>query len=250
MRAAKLLTPLLALFFLAGAPDGIEGQNLAQIYHVSPAEGADLAAAIGEHAQWREANGDPWTWEIYEVVQGENLGDFFIRSGGHAWADFDAYEQVEFAPAAAEHYESTMAPAVGKISSWIAVGDTAHQRLPETMENIQFFHVITWKLKPDKAQDFRDAIDQIHQAIVQSDWPVRYTFASPALGADGPQMSLVIFYENWAAFEGPEKNFDEVMAEVHGEEAETIFQKLGTSFSSEESSVLRIRPDLSVNLGG
>lgn len=253
MRASKLFSLVLfvlAAFLLAMLPRGADAQNLAQLYKVSPQDGADLESAIREHAQWREQNGDPWTWEIYELATGENLGDFYIRSGGHSWADFDAYEQAEFSAAAFEHYAATMAPAVESISSWISETDTAHARIPESMENIQLFQVITWHLKPDKGQDFEDAIDKFHDAIVQTDWPVHYVFGSPVVGADGPQTSLVLFYENWAAFEGPEKEFGEMMAEVYGEEAGEIFQKFSGSIAWSESFVLRIRPDLSVNLGG
>lgn len=250
MRASKLLPLVLVAFVLTLLPPGAEAQNLARVYVVSPQEGADLAAAIREHAQWREQNGDPWTWGVYEVVNGRNLGDFVIRSGGHSWADFDAYEQGEFAEAAAAHYQATMAPAVGSISSVITAADTAHQRLPESFETIQLYSVITWYLKPDKVQDFQEAIDKIQGAAEQTDWPARYAFVSTVNGADGPQRSVVLFYENWAAFEGPEKTFDEMMGEVYGEEAEAIFRKFSESYRWSESYVLRIRPDLSVNLGG
>lgn len=251
MRVSRLLSLVAVATILAVLPRGVDAQNLAQIYHVTAKDGADLAAAIGEHANWREANGDPWTWQIFEVAQGENLGDFYIRSGGHSWADFDAYEQAEFAASAMEHYQATMAPAVGSISNWIAMSDTAHQKLPESMEGMQLYQVITWQLKPDRMQDFQGAIDKFQEAIEQTGWPVHYTFAFPVAGTtDGPQASLVIFYENWAAFEGPEMEFDEMMGQVHGEETEAIFQQFSGSFSSESSMVLRLRPDLSVNLGG
>lgn len=242
--------PVVALAFLfALVPRAADAQNLARLYTVSPKEGADLAAAIQEHAQWRAENGDPWTWGVYEVMTGENLGSFVIRSGGHSWADFDAYDQGEFAEAAGAHYDATMAPAVGSISSVITIADTAHRRLPESFENIQLYSVITWYLKPDKVQDFQSAIGQIHDAIVQTDWPARYAFASVASGAAGPQTSLVLFYEDWAAFEEPETTFDQMLAEVYGEEAGAIFEKFAASYRWEESFIMRIRPDLSVNLG-
>lgn len=250
MRASKLLPALLAALVLALLPSATQAQNLAQIYQVTPAPGADLEAAIGEHARWRQENGDPWTWQVFQVAQGPNLGDFYIRSGGHSWADLDAYEQGEFAEAAGEHYQSTMGPAVGKTSNWISATDTAHQRLPESMENIRLFQVITWHLKPDKGQEFQEALDAIQEAIEQTDWPVHFTFVSPVSGLSGPQVSLVIFNEDWASFEGPEQSFDEMMGQVHGEGAMEIFQKFSGAFTKEESVVLRLRPDLSVNLGG
>lgn len=249
MRAPKILSFILAALVLALLPQGAHAQDLARVYTVSPKEGADLEAAIREHAEWREQNGDPWTWGVYQVVNGENLGDFVIRSGGHSWADFDAYDQSEFAEAAGAHYESTMGPAVGSISNMITVADTAHQRLPESFENIQLYSVITWHLDPERTQDFEEAIDQIHDAIVQTGWPVHYSFVSPVNGTGGPRRSLVLFYEDWAAFEGPETTFDEMMGEVYGDGAAAIFEKFSGSFRWEESFVLRIRPDLSVNLG-
>ena len=249
MRLSNPLPVIALISLFALLPDGAEAQDLARIYTVSPAEGADLEAAIREHAQWRQENGDPWTWGVYEVVNGEDLGSFVIRSGNHSWADFDAYEQGAFAEAAGANYEATMAPAVGSISSVIMAADTAHRRLPESFENIQLYAVITWHLLPDKVQDFQEAIGQVHDAIVQTDWPTHYAFASPVNGADGPQMSLVIFHENWADFEEPEKTFDQMLAEVYGEEAGAIFEKFAASYRWEENFILRIRPDLSVNLG-
>lgn len=249
MRASSIAPFVFLSFTLLLVPRGAEAQNLARVYQFSAAEGADLEAAIAEHAAWREANGDPWTWGVYQVVTGEDQGDFVIRSGGHSWADFDAYEEFEFAEAAGAHFEATMAPAVGSVSSVITVADTAHRRFPESFENIQLYEIITWHLKPDRVQDFREAIDRIHDAIGETDWPAHYGFFSPVVGTDGPQMSLVVFFENWADMAPPETSFEEMMAEVYGDEAGAIMEKFTGAFRWEESQVLRIRRDLSVNLG-
>lgn len=249
MRASSVVSFLFLSLSLLLLPQGAQAQNLARVYQFSAAPAADLEAAIAEHAAWREANGDPWSWGVYQIVTGEDQGDFVVRSGGHSWADFDAYEESEFAEAAAAHFEATMVPAIGSVSSVITAADTAHQRFPESFENIQFYEILTWHLKPDRVQDFQEVIDQIHDAIVQTDWPARYGFFSPVVGADGPRVSLVLFFENWADFESPETSFEEMMAEVYGDEAGAIVEKFASSFRWEESYVLRIRPDLSVNLG-
>ncbi len=60
---------------------------------------------------------------------GENLGQFGIRSAGHSWADFDAYD-AGFGPEGLVHWNATVAPLVESISSAITTVNLAISNPP------------------------------------------------------------------------------------------------------------------------
>ena len=94
MHKTKTLATLLVALLLGLASQNAWAQqnNLARIYFIEAKVGmaAGFETALKQHAEWRKEQGDPWSWFVWQVVNGENLGSFVIRSGDHAWGDFDA----------------------------------------------------------------------------------------------------------------------------------------------------------------
>lgn len=253
MSSRKLLPTILVAFLLAVMSQSAWAQasNLAQLYTVKPKAGmeAGFQTALKQHVEWRMQNNDPWIWTTYEVIQGDNLGDFVIRSADHAWADFDAYE-AGFGPKGSVQFQASVAPLVESLTNSISALDTAHVRLPEDLQAVNLLQVITYHVKPDQGQKFNEAIGKIHDAIVKKDYPVHYVFVNQVVGGAGPAVTLVVLFENWAAFEDPDQPMAAMLAEVYGQkEAGKLFEDFAGSFTSVESSVLRVRPDLSVNPG-
>jgi hypothetical protein len=60
--------------------------------------------------EFRQEQGDPWSWGIGQVVVGENLGTYYALSGPHSWADFDAYNNSEFTQIADESRRDSPMP--------------------------------------------------------------------------------------------------------------------------------------------
>ena len=124
----KLLLGLLAAFWLSLISQSLFAQanNLAKIYFVNVKSGHDteFVAALKEHVEWRKQAGDPWTWLVYQIVNGKNLGDFVIRSSGHSWADLDSYE--EFLAKGAVEFNKNVGPHIKSISNAITAGDTTN----------------------------------------------------------------------------------------------------------------------------
>lgn len=242
-------TALAALLALSLAPPADAGaQELARLYRFTPANGGAFQAALDKHARDRIEHDDPWGWMVMEVVAGEDLGDFIVRSGGHTWADFDAYDQG-FGPESGLHFEVSVAPVVEDVTSWITEEDTANSRLPGDAEwpDINLIQVITYHLRPGQQQAFNEAVATVHGAIEASDWPARYAWVDPVAGLHGPQKVLAIFYENWADFEQPETPMYQMLQDELGEdEAQSVMERFGQTFRHVESSVLRWRRDLSV----
>lgn len=245
LRSALLLSTM-AMLALGVTP--LRAQNVARIYEFSPAPGKGPAfeKALKAHAAWREKAGDPWTWHVYQVVNGEHLGEFIVRSGDHTWADLDAYE-AGFGPKGSERFQADVAPLLASESSRIAVDDTAHQILPDTPDGYALISLVFYHLKADKTQAFDAIVDQVHKALVKSGWPGHYAWFYVVNGAEGPVRGLAIFHKDWASFKNPDPSLSQVLKNFYGSNVqEHMSRTWGENFWSTESMVLRYRPDMSV----
>lgn len=240
---------LAALLALSVAPPADAGaQDLARVYRFTPQNGGAFEAALKTHAGDRIEHDDPWSWDVLQVVAGEDLGDFIIRSGGHAWADFDSYDRG-FGAESGLHFEVSVAPLVEDVEMWITEEDTANSRLPSDAEwpDIELVELITYHVRPGQQEQFDELVGTVHGAIESSDWPVRYAWVNHVAGLGGPQKTLVIFQENWAGFEQPETPMYRMLQDELGEdEAQGVMEQFGQTFRYVETSVLRWRRDLSV----
>jgi hypothetical protein len=227
-------------------------QNVARTYWFTPPPGKTAAfeQALKSHVAWRNEAGDPWSWSVYQVVNGEKLGTFMARSDGHAWADLDAYDGG-FGPKGSERFGADVAPHLATETSLITVADTAHMILPDEPEGYAMVEVVTFHLKADQAQAFDRAIDRVHKAIVASKWPVHYAWEMPVNGGRGEDRLLAIFHPDWADFEPTEPSMEAMLAEQLGQDqAMELFRSMAGSYWETTSMVLRYRPDLSIVHGG
>ena len=250
MRNPKTLATLLVALLLGLVSHTVLAQqnNLARIYYLEAKSGvgAGLETALKQHAEWRKAQGDPWTWSVMQVVNGENLGSYVIRSGSHTWGDFDAYD-TGFGPKADVHFNATVAPLIESASSAITSVDTTNVNWHPNNDAVNLISVTTFHLKSGKGQAFTEAVNKFHTAIVEHNYPAYHAFEWNVNGALGQAVSLILPYENWAAMAGPEEPLFVFLARVLGQEE---LQKLGEAFDStyhkEESMVVLLRRDLSV----
>lgn len=249
MRAirALFLVVLVAVAALAAARE-VRAQNIARTYVMTPAPGQSQAfeKALTAHARWRAQAGDPWNWAVYQVVDGENLGSFVVRSGGHTWADLDAYD-AGFGQQGDARFNADVGPLLAHISSSITQEDTTLARMPEGPEGYNLVHVTHYHVKPEQGQAFHALLGKIHKAIVDSDWPVHYAFANTVSGADGQSVIMAGFHDSWADFAEPDPSFDRMLADAYGqEEAGKMMQAFGDAVWGWDSMTLRFRPDMSV----
>ena len=249
MRNKKLFVGLLAAFWLSLISQSLFAQanNLAKVYfvNVKSGHGAEFAAALKEHVEWRKQAGDPWTWNVFEVVNGQNLGDFVIRSGGHTWADLDSYE--EFLAKGAVEFNKNVGPHIESVSNAITATDTTNLNWYPNNDDVNLISVLTYHLKPGHGRAFTQAVSKYHTAIKENNREAYYAFAWNVNGGSGPRVSLVLPYKNWAEMQGPDESLRAFMERVLGsEEARQLSDDFNSTFHSVESSVLRIRPELSV----
>jgi len=238
-------------FFLALAllPAQSQAQNLAEIWVMTPeaGNGAGFVEAFRSHMEFRKTQNDPWSWQMWEVAIGEDVGDFWAISVGHDWADFDAFQDSDFAQVAGSHFGATVAPLVGEVSSYIVRGDTTVAHYPtDPGYEVNLINMVTFHMMPGKAMAFNEAMAKTHEAIVGADLPLYYAASVPVIGGKADTYSIAIFGDKWADFAEPDPTMWEVMTDMYGmEEATAIFTAMGEATERTESSMLRFRGDLS-----
>jgi hypothetical protein len=240
---------LLAVFPATVLVPTAQGQVLVQVREVTPEPGAasQLEAALEQHARWRRAHGDPWRWDVYEVVQGEDHGTYILRSTGHAWSDFDRYGNG-FGQEAEQHWQATVAPMVASTETYVTERDTSLTHLPDDLSEYDLFDVYTYRIKPGHRGEFVEAYGKGFEAITQETDDRYYAMLRVRNGAHQGDTRVVVPRAGWADFETPDPTRSEIIREVYGqEEARQAYDQLNGAYRAYENLVARYRPGLSVD---
>ena len=249
MRRYRFAFPVLALLALALLPTSSRAQSVSRIWSFTPKAGAGpaVAEAIRAHTDHRDALGDPWDWDIYEVAVGEETGKFYAASWNHSWADFDAYDAWANGPAASAHFQATVAPLLEKVSNEVTRANEEIAKLPADPNYVPtLINVTDFYLMPGKQMAFNQALRKIHEAIVAADMPFYYSSDSREAGGSGPVVAIASWGRSWADFADPDTSMEAVMIQHYGEEeAMEIFSAFGGSVHHWENFIVRYRPDLS-----
>lgn len=222
--------------------------DVAQAWTMTPKMGhaAQLEIALAAHAQWRRDHNDPWTWNVLETITGPNVGTLTARSGSHTWADFDAYNTWEHAEAASLHFNNTVTPHLEELRSTITVGDEENSFWPEDPMEAQVIQVVGLEINSGKMDDFIEVLSQYHTTIIENNFDAYHYIAYNASG--GIYDALMAFPgASMADFAQPEKTVEQLMIEVHGEEAfKALEETFSTAVKDTESYMIVVRQDLSV----
>ena len=94
-------------------------------------------------------------------------------------------------------------------------------------------------------EEFWNVMEDVHQAVVDADYPIRYLFYSPAAGAARPQVIGVSFYQDWAGRQEPDPvSLRGLLSRAYGaEEAEALAHRYSQTIRSTENMIL-VRRDL------
>jgi len=248
MKTKLIALATMLLFCVVAFPEVAQGQteNIAQGYvHTVQLEMiAQFEEAVKQHVQWRKQNNDPWEWTWYQMVNGDGLGTYLVRSGNHRWADLDVRYAWDDRVGAAPHFLATVGPFVESEDSSISQLDSALSRPPDDLSAITLFAVTEFDVR--LPGQFREAITKIGEGLDRGNWGRSYLWQMVANGGT-TDATLVVPAENWAALAPPEKSLPVVMAEVYGEqEANELMQQFASSIRSRNSYTLRVRRDLSL----
>jgi len=246
MRWFAIIATLVVLLAVPVAAQQESG-TLAQEYwmKVKPGMGGEFEKGYRAHNEWHR-NNDAWPWETWQILVGENVGSYVIRTGGHDWADFDANAQTladggkDFGDnviGSVESINSRVVNLLPEASSW-----------PEGMDRPALVTVLEYRIRYSVAADFLHAIRKINQGLKKSASPSRRAawFEVIRGGTEEPTYVLVFPHQGWSDMKAPPKPFWVRVEEVFGrQEADNLRAVYRKAIVSRSSLILAYRPDLS-----
>jgi hypothetical protein len=214
------------------------------IFWVKAGHQAAFEAGVKAHLAWRKSAGEPFTWNAYQPVVGDDLTHVVYRSGPHHWKDFDANNEWEAKTNSDAKYNEQVAPHLDKVEHYISELDTEHSSWTDNPD-YKYFGVTMAELEPGTYGQVNEVLATIHTAVVTQKWPRSYSIAWRIGGRGG--MMIVSPFKSFADMADPETPFLKVLGTALGSEdaAKAVFQRFGKSLESERYTVYMARPDLS-----
>jgi hypothetical protein len=222
-------------------------ESVVRVYVMAPKPGMTQQFEEGrkKHMDFHKKSGDTWTWETWSVETGEGTGNYVSVAGGHAWKDFDAWDEKMGAADTADGDKNLTPYLAANLGSvWMMMTDVSRPRASMTPAKMQ--EVIHFQLKQGGDGDFNYAIKKITEAINKTNWPVNYTWYALVNGGDQPHYVLVIPHDNWASMAEPDVSFESMIEKAFGHhEAEIVTKSIDRSVQRQWSEMLVFRPELS-----
>jgi hypothetical protein len=245
------LITLQVLLFLGLLFTPARGQDLTMVWEFTPRPEAmaTFEAALKTHMEFRREQGDPWGWGIGQVVVGEKVGTYYALSGGHAWADFDAYNNSAFVETADAHWAATVQPLVESMTNWISMDLPDLSRVPTEPMAPTLYEVTAFYLNPGGEMAFNEGVGKVLQAASDADAPMYWSASTARVGMEGPVMFIMGMSEDWAGLAEPDPNMEEILVEAYGEEgAMEIFRQFADAYHHYTSFIVVARMDLSIGM--
>ncbi|MGD1146488.1 MAG: hypothetical protein ABR961_00885 [Thermoanaerobaculaceae bacterium] len=221
--------------------------RLAWIEHVKAKPGmeAQLEEAGKKHFAWHRRQGDTWSVYLWQVITGDDAGDYIVGTFGHTWKDYDAREAFNVAD------DKDAMASVGPFmqsdipSIWRHLEDVSRPG-DMTAGPAKFSQLTHYFVKPSKISVFIDALKEIKAALDEAKFPVRSNWYALASGGKGPHYVVATERNSWAEFAGPDKSMSKVLEEKLGaRKATELIDEIREATTSFYSEILRFRPDLS-----
>ena len=200
--------------------------------------------AIKKHFEWHKANKDAFTWFIWQVTSGENIGDFVVGTFGHQWKEFDA--RAKFDEADEADFIPNVLPTTEKVDLgyWEFLPAASHPSpsgQPAAMAQVTHYFV-----KPDGFVAFVDAIKVLKGALDKLNYPMYAYWYRLVSGGEGPQFVVAVDRNSWSEMAGPAKSLDDALAEALGpQKAVEVLTAIRKATRYSRSYMIAYRPDLS-----
>ena len=248
----KKLTVIVAmgvlLLALAGPVAAQEERGrIGQWFQIFPKAGmkAEFEAGFKAHMEYHQANGETWSYELYEVIAGEDRGTYIGATFGHHWADFDNVPVS--GPEDAADGEVNLTPFRDGSDVWYTRSLPKLSNPPTTPFKLKYVTLYTIRLKMDKVGQYMQAVEKATEAFRKSEVPLYYIVEVLVAGGTHPTVYFAVLRENYADFAVEQEHpFDKVLAEAFGDEvAREILAQAAGAIESEKSQVLLYKPELS-----
>jgi hypothetical protein len=203
----------------------------------------EFEEAMKGHMSWHREEDDSWAWHVWQFETGEQVGDYLVISPGHRWEDFDAREEFDARDRA--DAMTRIGPYLDSMTTWYSQLRSEISNWPADISP-SFVHVIGHRVKPSKVAEFTHAVERLHNALQQVNWPHHYLWERIIAGGEGPTFNVVLPMNKWADMNPPDRPLVAAVEEALGRrEAETLLRTFLEAVEGERREILRYRPDLS-----
>jgi hypothetical protein len=254
---ANLFISLLALA-ACFSPNLVFAQDtppLAEMWILIPKAGhaQELSDAIKEHMDFRSGHGDPWRWDSYTPLLGDDLDRFAVRSCCHNWADVDSYrEWNNNNPAVGTHFGEHVAPHVEKYQHYFEEIDWANSHWNNEGGPYKYFAVTEFTVKAGESADFNAAREKMSQIAINQGWAdnKRSWLWATTIGGE-PLISVIVPHVNFASMASTGEGFTDFLASQLGsaEAAAELMKKFSAATWGSDYQVWVHREELSMKSG-
>jgi hypothetical protein len=178
----------------------------------------ELSDALKEHMDFRSGHGDPWRWDAYTPLLGDDLDRFAVRSCCHNWTDMDHYrEWSNTNSAVGAHFGEHVAPHVEKYAHYFEEIDWANSRWNAEAGPYKFFAVTEFTVKAGESANFHAAREKMSQVAINQGWAnnERSWLWATTIGGN-PKVSVIVPHKNFASMAVSDEGFADFLARQLG----------------------------------
>jgi len=225
---------------------------LAEMWIMMPKAGhsQELTEALKQHMAFRSGHSDPWQWESYTPLLGEELDRVAVRSCCHNWADIDSYaEWSRSVPAVGAHFNEHVAPHVERYAHFFEEIDWSNSHWNNEGGPYKYFAVTEFTLKAGHAADFHAAREKMSQIAINQGWAndQRSWIWATTVGGK-PTVSVIVPHKNFASMADKGEGFLDFLARNLGSDdaAANLLQQFSGSTSGSDYQLWVHRDELSM----
>lgn len=223
-------------------PPGLIAQDILLI--VQPDRFAHFEQALQTHLAYHRRNQDPWAWHTWQVVNGDNVGHYHLRTHGHRWEDLDAHAQMRRSDWA--DFLVNVAPHLQSMTSRLTSVEPEISNWPPAISRPPMVAVSRFELSYQGFREFRDAIEHIHGILASAAPDRHYAWTTTVNGSSGPEMTLLVPLAGWADLEPRQPPLWALIETALGaERAAALRRTIGSTVRTTQTSVVAYREDLS-----
>lgn len=198
---------------------------LAEVWLVTPKSdhGEAFWEGMAKHLAFRAEKGDPWTWNLYTPLLGDNLGQVAARACCVTWADLDSYGSwLRGQPDVSKHFREHVAPHVEGMEHYYESIDWANSHWPAGDRAFSLYAVTEFSIEAGQVAAFNAAREKMSQIAIEQGWAndERNWLWMTRVGGS-PSVSVVVPHADFASF---------------GRDDDTFFRFLSDRLGSEEAA--------------
>ena len=246
-----LLTGLMAFAPLAAQAQ--DPGSISEMWTMVPKADQRTAFFDGlkEHMKVRADAGDPWSWNTYTPMLGDNLDIVGVRYCCFNWADKDAYDKwAEKNPEVQEHWSKAVHPYVASYGHYFDRISWANSNIDGDWGPYRFYRVTEFAIKPGMASEFDAARDKISQIALNQGWSgeERPWIWTTSVGGTANER-IISPMKNYADMEPEGQTFFNFLSGVLGsdEKAEELLKSLSDTVASQETQIWEWQKDFSMS---